>query len=241
MAFSAYSHINRYNILMRILVVEDEIKIADSIKHGLETQKYAVDVAYEGDSGLAMALSEPYDLVILDRMLPGIDGLSILQQIRNKNIQVPIIFLTAKDTVLDRAAGLNMGADDYLIKPFAFVELIARVRALLRRPKTADSTVLKCDNLILDPQKSEVRRGDNAINLSQKEFALLEYFMQNPNRPLSKEALIAHVWNYDSNILPNTVEVYVGYLRSKIDKPFRKSKNLIATRRGFGYVFGAGK
>ncbi len=226
---------------MRVLVVEDEVKIADSIKRGLETQKYAVDVVYNGEAGLAMALSEPYDLVILDRMLPGIDGLSILQKIRNKDIQVPILFLTAKDTVLDRATGLNMGGDDYLTKPFAFVELIARVRALLRRPKNAKSTVLSCDDLSLDAQKSEVRRGDKLINLSQKEFALLEYLMQNPNRPISKDTLIAHVWDYDADILPNTVEVYVGYLRNKIDKPFKNSKQLIRTRRGFGYIFGVGK
>ena len=222
-------------------MVEDEVKIADSIKRGLVTQKYAVDVAYEGDRGLSMALSEPYDLIILDRMPPGIDGLSILQQIRKKNIQVPILFLTAKDTVLDRASGLNSGADDYLVKPFAFVELVARVRALLRRPPESSSTILICDDLSLDPLNSEVKRGDQIIDLSQKEFALLEYFMQNQNRPLSKDTLISHVWDFDSDVLPNTVEVYVGYLRSKIDKPFKKSKQLISTKRGFGYLFGAGK
>ena len=226
-------------LIMRILVVEDEVKIADSIKRGLETQKYAVDVAYEGEGGLAMALSEPYDLIILDRMLPGLDGLSILQQVRKNNIQTPVLFLTAKDTVLDRAAGLNTGADDYLVKPFAFVELIARVRALLRRPQTAKSTTLSCDDLTLDPQSAVVKRGDKKIDLSQKEFALLEYFMQNPGRPLSKDTLIDHVWDYDADILPNTVEVYVGYLRAKIDKPFKKSKKLISTKRGFGYIFGA--
>lgn len=223
---------------MRILVVEDEAKIADSIKRGLVAQKYAVDTAYEGTSGFAMAVSEPYDLIILDRMLPGMDGLLILQELRKKNIKVPVLFLTAKDTILDRAAGLNSGADDYLIKPFAFVELVARVRALLRRPPESSSLILRCAELILDPQNSIVKRGNNEIDLTQKEFALLEYFMQNQNRPLSKETIISHVWDFDSDILPNTVEVYVGYLRSKIDKPFKKSKNLIHTKRGFGYVFG---
>lgn len=223
---------------MRILVVEDEKKIADSIKRGLETHSYAVDVTYDGDSGLVMALGEPYDLIILDRMLPGIDGTSILQHIRNKNINTPVIFLTAKDTVLDRATGLNLGADDYLVKPFAFVELIARVRALLRRPKDASSVVLKYDDLCLDPIKQEVKRGDTIIELSKTEFALLEYFMHNPNRPINKELLINKVWDYDADILPNTVEVYVGYLRNKVDKPFKKSTQLIHTKRGFGYVFG---
>jgi len=223
---------------MRILVVEDEHKIANSIKKGLETQSYAVDVAYEGETGLSMATDEPYDLIILDRMLPGLDGVEILRQVREKGIHTPVLFLTAKDKVLDRAAGLNAGADDYLVKPFAFVELIARVRALLRRPAATRSTTLSYEDLKLDPETSLVTRGDTAINLSQKEFALLEYFMSNPDRPLSKDLLIEHVWNYDADILPNTVEVYIGYLRTKIDKRFRSSPDLIHTKRGFGYIFG---
>lgn len=223
---------------MRILVVEDEHKIANSIKRGLEVQHYAVDVAYEGETGSAMASNESYDLIILDRMLPGIDGLTILQQIREKGIHTPVLFLTAKDKVLDRAAGLNAGADDYLVKPFAFVELIARVRALLRRPSEAQSTVLSYSDLDLNPQTAKVTRGGTSISLSQKEFALLEYFMRNPERPLNKDMLIEHVWNYDADILPNTVEVYVGYLRNKIDKAFPKLPPLLHTKRGFGYVFG---
>jgi len=226
---------------MRILVVEDEQKIANSIKRGLETQSYAVDVVYDGEAGCSMALSEPYDLIILDRMLPGMDGLSILQKVRNNKIETPVLFLTAKDKVLDRAAGLNSGADDYLVKPFAFVELIARVRALLRRPAATESSVLEYEDLVMDTVNSSVSRAGKTIDLTQKEYALLEYFMNNPERPLSKEKLIEHVWNYDADILPNTVEVYVGYLRTKIDKPFKKSKSLINTKRGFGYVFGAKK
>ena len=223
---------------MRILIVEDEHKIANSVKRGLETQGYAVDVAYEGETGLRYALNEPYDLIILDRMLPGVDGLTILQKVRAENIHMPILFLTAKDKVLDRAAGLNAGADDYLVKPFAFVELIARVRALLRRPHDAVGVTLQYQDLQLDPIAATVQRGEKNIELSQKEFSLLEYLMNNPERPLSKELITQHVWDYDSDILPNTVEVYIGYLRAKIDKPFPKQPPLIHTRRGFGYVFG---
>lgn len=222
---------------MRILVVEDEQKIANSIKRGLETHSYAVDIAYDGENGLAMAITEPYDLIILDRMLPKMDGVKILEQIRSKNIQTPVLFLTAKDRVLDRTAGLNAGADDYLVKPFAFIELLARVRALLRRPATANNVKLKYDGVELDSSRSSVTRNGKNILLSKKEFALLEYFMNNPGRPLSKETLVDHVWNYDADILPNTVEVYVGYLRNKLDKPFKASSPLIHTRRGFGYVF----
>ncbi len=226
-------------ISMRILLVEDEHKIANSIKRGLETQHYVVDVAYEGDDGLALALNEPYDLMILDRMLPGVDGLTILQKVRESKIHTPVLFLTAKDKVLDRAAGLNSGADDYLVKPFAFVELIARVRALLRRPAESNATTLSYGDVELDPQTGRVTRGGNPVELSQKEFALLEYFMSNPERPLNKDVLMQHVWNYDSDILPNTVEVYVGYLRNKLEKAFPKLKPLFYTKRGFGYVFGA--
>jgi DNA-binding response OmpR family regulator len=223
---------------MRILIVEDEHKIANAVKRGLEQQSYAVDVAYDGDNGLSMATTEPYDLVILDRMLPGnVDGIGILQAMRKNGNHTPVLILTAKDKILDRAHGLNSGADDYLVKPFAFVELIARVRALLRRPKEAVSTRLEYKDLILEPESFYVERGGKKIDLTSKEFALLEYLMRNPERIITKDNIIGHVWDYDSDVLPNTVEVYIGYLRNKIDRPF-KGPELINTRRGFGYYFG---
>lgn len=224
---------------MRILIVEDEHKIASAIKRGLEQQSYAVDVSYDADDGLAMATTEPYDLIILDRMLPGsLDGIGILRTLRDQNNHTPVLLLTAKDRVLDRAEGLNAGADDYLVKPFAFVELIARVRALLRRSPQATNSVIEYDDLTLNTLTKTVERSGKNIQLTSKEFALLEYLMHNPDRIVSKDSLIQHVWNYDADILPNTVEVYIGYLRGKIDKPFKQSKSLLHTRRGFGYYFG---
>lgn len=223
---------------MRILIVEDEYKIANAIKRGLEQQSYAVDVAYDGDAGLAMATTEPYDLVILDRMMPGaVDGLGILQAMRTQNIHIPVLLLTAKDKTIDRVEGLNAGADDYLVKPFAFVELIARVRALLRRPRQTQSTLLQYQDLQLNPETLMVQRAGEPIELTSKEFALLEYLLRNPERILTKDTLMQHVWDYDADILPNTVEVYIGYLRNKVDKPF-KGKPLINTKRGFGYYLG---
>lgn len=223
---------------MRLLVIEDDHKIANSIRKGLQNQSYAVDVCYSGTEGLQTAQTTNYDLIILDRMLPGTDGIQILTILRKAGNHTPILLLTAKDHVLERAAGLNAGADDYLVKPFAFVELIARVRALLRRPKNANDSQLKYADLTLNTDTFSVIRENKTIQLSQKEFALLEYLMSNPSRVLSKEAIIDHVWDYDSDILPNTVEVYIGYLRNKIDRPFAKLPPLIHTRRGFGYIFG---
>jgi len=224
---------------MRILVVEDEVKLANVIKKGLEQESFAVDVVYDGDDGLAYATTEDYDLIVLDRMLPGdVDGMGILEEMRRQSIQTPVIFLTAKDKTTDKIYGLNIGADDYLVKPFAFDELVARIKALLRRPKSNLPTILEYKDLNLNLINYEVSRGGKNINLSRKEFALLEYFMRNIGRPLSKDAIIEHVWDFDADILPNTVEVYVGYLRNKIDKPFEE--DYINTKRGFGYVFGAG-
>jgi DNA-binding response OmpR family regulator len=226
---------------MRILVVEDEHKIANALKQGLVQHAYAVDVAYDGDNGLAMATTEPYDLIILDRMLPGsVDGIGILHRLRAERNHTPVLLLTAKDRVLDRAEGLNAGADDYLVKPFAFVELIARVRALLRRPKQAIESTLQYADLSLDTQDMVVERAGKPIDLTPKEFALLEYLMRSPGRIISKETLMQHVWDYDADILPNTVEVYIGYLRNKVDKPF-DGPALIHTKRGFGYCFGEKK
>lgn len=224
---------------MRILIVEDEQKIAKALRQGLERQSYAVDVCYDGDNGLSMATTEPYNLIILDRMIPGsVDGMGILEQLRKQSNHVPVLLLTAKDKVLDRAEGLNLGADDYLVKPFAFVELIARVRALLRRPQEGLNTKLTYGDLSLDTERSVAERAGKHIDLTSKEFALLEYFMRNPERVLPKDTIMSQVWDYDADILPNTVEVYVGYLRGKVDKPFKSSK-LINTKRGFGYYFGA--
>lgn len=223
---------------MRILVVEDEHKIANAVKRGLEQESYAVDVAFDSDEGEASALTGDYDLLILDRMMPGEkEGLGIATAVREAGLHVPIIMLTAKDQVKDRVAGLNAGADDYLIKPFAFEELLARVRALLRRPQDSTGTVLKVDELELDTVNYIARRGGRMIALTNKEYALLEYLMRNAGRTLTKDAIITHVWDYDADILPNTVEVYMGYLRNKIDKPYR-GKFLIQTVRGFGYRIG---
>lgn len=220
---------------MRILIVEDDHKIAGAIKKGLQQESYAVDVSYDGQDGLGQALTINYDLVILDRMLPGVDGIKICQKVREEKIQTPILILTAKDKIKDRVEGLDAGADDYLVKPFAFEELLARVRALLRRPTKATSDLLTVDDLVMNVQKFEVRRAGKMVSLSSKEFALLEYLMRNPGRILTKDNIIEHVWDYDADILPNTVEVYIGYLRNKIDKPFSKKPALIKTARGFGY------
>ena len=221
---------------MRILVVEDEHKIANAIKKGLQQESFAVDVVYDADDGLASARSDEYDLVILDRMLPGkMDGVGMCKELRAENNHTPILMLTAKGAVRDRVVGLDAGVDDYLVKPFAFEELLARVRALLRRPQDSLGMKLEVGDLSLDTTTYEVRRNDQSIDLSQREFALLEYLMRNKGRTLSKEMIIQHVWSYDADVLFNTVEVYVGYLRNKIDRPFRSSPQLLRTVRGFGY------
>jgi DNA-binding response OmpR family regulator len=196
-----------------------------------------VDVEYDADSGLGAALNESYDTMIIDRMLPGtLEGLDICREVRSAGIHTPILLLTARDQIKDRVEGLNSGADDYLVKPFSFEELLARIRALMRRPVETAGSTLKVEDLTLDPVNFEVSRADKKLELSAKEFALLEYMMRNSHRVLTKENIISHVWDFDADILPNTVEVYVGYLRNKIDKPFKKP--LLHTQRGFGYVLG---
>ena len=219
---------------MRVLIVEDEHKIARALAKALEQETYAVDIAYDGDEGFAMATTEPYDVAIIDRMLPGnYDGIGIVKGMRDAKVHTPVLFLSALDSIAERTAGLDAGADDYLVKPFALEELLARVRALLRRPTEQQSETLTAGDLTLDTITYSVKRGDTSIQLTSKEYALLEYLMRNQGRPISKEVIISHVWDYDADILPNTVEVYVKYLRNKVDTPF--DKPLIHTVRGFGY------
>lgn len=220
---------------MRILVVEDEHRIANTIKKGLEQERFATDVSYDAASGFDLASTEDYDLIILDRMLPGVDGMEIVKKLRRDKIHTPILLLTAKSQIQDKVEGLDSGADDYLTKPFSFEELLARIRALVRRPKVTTPTTLSVDDLTLDPKSFEVARAGRSIALSSREFALLEFLLRNKNRILTKDQIIDHVWNYDADILPNTVEVYIKALRNKIDRPFKHSKPLIHTVRGFGY------
>jgi len=223
---------------MKILVVEDEHKIANSIKQGLMQENFAVDVTYDGIEGYDLAATGEYDVIVLDRLLPGMEGLEVCQKLREQKNHTPILILTAKGQVADRVEGLEGGADDYLVKPFAFEELLARIKALGRRPKKTLETILKLADLSLNTKTYQVKRGSNLIQLSSKEFVLLEYLLNHKNEILTKDQIINHVWDYDSNILPNTIEVYIGYLRNKIDKPFKKSPKLIQTIRGFGYKIG---
>jgi len=227
---------------MRLLVVEDEARIAAAIKRALELQRYAVDIVDDADSGLAAAVDPDYDLVILDRMLPGsMDGIAVCQEVRQQGVATPIIMLTALGEVDDRVDGLQAGADDYLQKPFAMKELIARVQTLLRRPRHTLGTTLTADDLTYDPVTFVVTRGGKRLTLSAKEVKLLEYLLYNQGQVLSKDKIITHVWNDDTIIVPNTVEVYMGYLRRKIDTAFPDKPPLIHTVRGFGYRLGARK
>lgn len=226
---------------MRILVVEDEHKIANALKKGLEQERFAVDVVYTGSAGYDLALTEEYDLLILDVLLPEMNGIEICRKLREQSLHTPVLLLTAKGQVGDKIVGLDAGADDYLTKPFVFEELLARIRALIRRPKSTITTKLSIDDLIVDTSNYQVTRSGKTINLTAKEYALLHYLLRNQNKIVSKEQIISHIWNYDAEVLPNTVEVYIGYLRSKIDKPFTNKASLIQTVRGFGYTIGGGK
>ena len=214
---------------MRILVVEDEHKIANSIKRGLEQENFAVDVAYDGSDGYDMATGEEYDIIILDLMLPGMDGMTICKNLRVEGNHTPILILTAKGRLEDKVEGLNSGADDYLVKPFAFDELLARIKALSRRPKLSHGEKLNAGNLELNTNTYEVRKDGKEITLSRKEFGLLEYLLRNKGKVVSKDQIISHIWDYEADVLPNTVEVFVKYLRGKI------GKDTIKTVRGFGY------
>lgn len=219
---------------MRILLVEDERRIAQAVKEGLEQENYAVDVEYDGEDGLNAALAEDYDLIILDVMMPVLNGFEVSKKLRESGIKTPILMLTAKDQDKDIVRGLDSGADDYLPKPFSFSVLLARIRALMRRPQDTIGQVLSVGNLSLDTNLKSVSRSGQDIKLSAKEYAILEYFMRNPGRILSKNNIMAHVWDFDSDILPNNIEVFMTYLRAKIDKPFNEPP-LIHTIRGFGY------
>lgn len=221
---------------MKVLIVEDEAKIARALRLGFEQERSVVEIVDNGAAAIASVGSDDHDVIVLDRMLPGgMDGIEVCRKLRDAGIKTPIIMLTAKAQIRDRVAGLNAGADDYLVKPFSFEELLARVRALLRRPQEALTNVLQVADLTLDTITYEVERAGRVIELSQTEYSLLEYLMRNSGRTLSKTNIINHVWDFDADILPNTVEAYIGYLRKKIDAPFKDKKPLIRTLRGFGY------
>ena len=222
---------------MRILLVEDDRKVASFIRKGLTEEGYAVDLAYDGDTGLLMGLDRLHDVIVLDVMLPRKPGFQVLRELRQAKVATPVLLLTARDAVEDKVQGLDAGADDYLTKPFAFAELLARVRALLRRGAAAQAPVLQAADLILEPATRTVKRGGEAIGLTNRGFALLEYFLRNPGRVLTRTMIAEHVWDYSFDAGTNVIDVYVNYLRKKIDAG-RESK-LIHTVRGVGYVLRA--
>jgi heavy metal response regulator len=222
---------------VRLLVVEDEKKVASFIKKGLEEEGYAVDLAPDGEEGLGMALDGVHDLIILDICLPRMDGLRVLQELRKQKVATPVLLLTVRATIEDKVLGLDAGADDYLTKPFAFQELLARIRALLRRRAEAEPPILQVADLILDPAQRSVSRGGERIDLTTREFALLAYFMRNPGRVLTRTMISEHVWDYNFDTMTNVIDVYVNYLRKKIDAG--REPKLIHTVRGVGYVLKA--
>jgi DNA-binding response OmpR family regulator len=224
---------------MRILLVEDEGRVATAIKRSLEAQNFAVDIVDNADSGLSAAVDSDYDLLILDRMLPGsLDGIEICRHVRDAGVSTPILMLTALGEVEDKINGLKVGADDYLAKPFSMKELIVRVQVLLRRPHALSGPLIRFDDLEINTETFEARRSGELIKLSSREFKLLIYLIHNKQQIISKDKIINHVWNGDALIVPNTVEVYMGYLRKKIDKAFPDKEPLIHTVHGFGYRLG---
>ncbi|HCO04298.1 MAG TPA: DNA-binding response regulator [Actinobacteria bacterium] len=218
---------------MRILIVEDEVKMARAIRRGLEHEGWTADVAPDGDEGLARASNETYDAVVLDVMLPRRDGFAVCEALRARGRWVPVLMLTARDAVDDRIRGLDVGADDYLVKPFAFGELLARLRALIRRGPSERPQVLCVGDVELDPAAHAVTRAGQAVELSAREFALLEYLMRHPGEVVSRTRLLDHVWDYEYGGGSNVVDVYVGYLRRKLERPF--GRPFIRTVRGVGY------
>ena len=220
---------------MRVLVVEDERKVASFIRQGLEEEGHTVEVAGDGVAALDLVLEAPaYDLIVLDVMLPRLDGFSVLRKLREQRVPTPVLMLTARDTVTDKVTGLDLGSDDYLTKPFAFDEFLARVRALLRRGQASTPPVLRVADLTLDPARREVRRQGRTVSLTTREYALLEYFMRNPGRVLTRPMIAEHVWGLDFDAESNIIDVYIGYLRRKIDADGLPP--LLHTVRGAGYV-----
>jgi DNA-binding response OmpR family regulator len=219
---------------MKILVVEDEKKVASFLKKGLEQEYYTVDVAYDGKTGLDLALTEEYDIIILDIMLPYLNGITLLREIRGAKIEVPVLMLTAKDSTDDKVEGLDSGADDYLAKPFAFEELLARVRALIRRKEKVKNLILFAEDLTLDTQTHKVKKGDIEINLTPKEYSILEYLLRNKNHVVSRMKLTEHVYEYQFDPDTNVIDVYINKLRNKIDKD--SDQRILHTIRGIGYM-----
>lgn len=218
---------------MKILIIEDDKEISEALKEGLEDEAYAVDTCLDGDEGYRTAMAEEYDLIILDVMLPSMNGFEVCQKLRAEKNKTPILMLTARGQSQDVVRGLDFGADDYLAKPFDFEVLLAHMRAILRRPNQKLEEVLRVGDLALDPNTKQVTRAGDEIKLTTKEFAVLEYLMRNEGKVLSKEKIISNVWDFDADVLPNNVELFIMFLRKKIDKPYKTK--LIQTVPGFGY------
>lgn len=221
---------------MRVLIIEDERRLSNVVKKGLMEEGFAVDQAFDGEEGQYLAESETYDLIILDVMLPKIDGLGVCRSIRSKKITTPVLMLTAKTRVEDKVAGLDVGADDYLTKPFAFLELKARIQALLRRSHNQTETILRIENLEVDPVKHIAKRGNKAISLTPKEFAILEFLLRHKNEVITRTQITEHVWDYNFDALSNVVDVFIATLRKKVDSGF--TIKLIHTIHGVGYTIG---